>query len=66
LSQKSFHVALVTRFPDHEWASSWASRFTRLRSPARTVGVANVMRGFSMPPKGKLGGRTIVSHRPHA
>ena len=65
-SQKSDHVALVTRLPDQEWASSWASRPTRLLSPARTVGVAKVMRGFSIPPNGKLGGRTMVSQRPQA
>ena len=30
------------------------------------VGVANVKRGFSIPPKGKLGGKTITSYLPHA
>ena len=64
LSQKSFQVALVTRLPDHEWASSWATKETRERSPARMVGVAKVSRGFSMPPKGKLGGSTSMSKRP--
>ena len=62
-SQKSFHVAFVTRLPDQEWASSCATRETRERSPARIVGVAKVSRGFSMPPNGKLGGRTITSYR---
>ena len=30
------------------------------------VGVAKVKRGFSIPPKGKLGGNTNTSYRPHA
>ena len=38
LSQKSRQVALVTRLPDQQWASSWASSDTRLLSPARIVG----------------------------
>ena len=64
LSQKSRQVALVTRLPDHEWASSWATRATSERSPARIVGVAKVSLGFSIPPNGKLGGRTRRSYRP--
>ena len=57
LSQKSRQVALVTRLPDQEWASSWAINETKERSPARIVGVANVNLGFSIPPNGKLGGK---------
>ena len=49
-SQKCSAVALVTRFPVQEWASSWATTSTRERSPASRVGVRKVMRGFSMPP----------------
>jgi len=52
---------LVTRFPDQECASSCAITDTRLLSPAITVGVMNVSRGFSMPPTGKLGGSTKMS-----
>src|SRR5688500_14747033 len=65
LIQKSSHVALVTRLPDHECASSCATRLTSERSPARMVGVANVSIGFSIPPKGKEGGSTRMSYRPH-
>ena len=54
-------MAFVTRLPDHEWASSWAISETSERSPARIVGVANVSRGFSIPPNGKLGGSTRMS-----
>jgi hypothetical protein len=61
LSQKSLHVALVTRFPDQECASSWASRETSDLSPARMVGVANVTIGFSIPPNGNDGGSTSTS-----
>ena len=61
LSQKSPHVALVTRLPDHECASSCARSDTSDRSPARMVGVANVRRGFSMPPNGNDGGSTSTS-----
>ena len=50
-------VALVTRFPLHEWASSCATNATRDLSPAMIVGVAKVRRGFSMPPKGNAAGR---------
>ena len=60
-SQKSRQVALVTRLPDQEWASSWATSDTSDLSPAITVGVANVRRGFSMPPNGNEGGRMIRS-----
>ena len=60
-SQKSLHVALVTRLPDHEWASSCATSATRDLSPTMTVGVANVTRGFSMPPNGNDGGSTSRS-----
>ena len=60
-SQKSRHVALVTRLPDHECASSCAISDVSDRSPARTVGVANVRRGFSMPPNGNDGGITSTS-----
>src|SRR3712207_8799932 len=42
LSQKSRHVAFVTRLPDHECASSCATSETSDRSPARIVGVAKV------------------------
>src|SRR5262249_59377028 len=52
------------RFPDHEWANSCASSDTRLLSPAMIVGEANVSRGFSIPPNGKLGGMTSTSYRP--
>src|SRR5688500_10414298 len=65
LIQKSSHVALVTRLPDHECASSCATRLTSDRSPARIVGVANVSIGFSIPPKGKEGGSTRMSYRFH-
>ena len=61
LSHRSFHVALVTRLPDQECASSWATSETSDRSPVMTVGVAKVRRGFSMPPYGKLGGSTSRS-----
>src|SRR5688572_30382210 len=61
-SQKSFQVAFVTRFPDQLCASSCAIKEVRERSPASIVGVANVNRGFSIPPKGKLGGKTITSY----
>ena len=60
-SQKSLHVALVTRLPDHECASSCATSEVSDRSPAITVGVANVSRGFSMPPNGNDGGITSTS-----
>jgi hypothetical protein len=60
-SQKSFHVAFVTRLPDQECASSCAIRLTSERSPARIVGVAKVRRGFSMPPNGNDGGSTSMS-----
>jgi hypothetical protein len=63
-SQKSRHVAFVTRLPDHEWASSCAASDTSDRSPARTVGETNVNRGFSMPPNGNDGGITRMSYRP--
>ena len=49
-SQKCSMLALVTRFPVQLWASSWATTSTRLRSPASSVGVRKVMRGFSIPP----------------
>src|SRR5690348_14228276 len=65
LSQKSDHVAFVTRLPDHECASSCAMSDTSDLSPASTVGVRKVSRGFSMPPYGKLGGSTSRSYRPH-
>ncbi len=61
LSQKSSQTAFVTRLPLHECASSCATSETSERSPARIVGVAKVRRGFSMPPKGKLGGSTRMS-----
>src|SRR5215813_3122734 len=64
LSQKSLHVALVTRLPDHECASSCATSETSDLSPARIVGVANVRHGFSMPPNGNEGGKTIKSYLP--
>src|SRR5215204_5768330 len=64
-SQKSDHVALVTRLPDHECASSCATSETSDLSPAMTVGVANVTLGFSIPPNGKDGGRTSKSYWPH-
>ena len=60
-SQKSLQVALVTRLPDHECASSCATSDVSDRSPARIVGVANVRRGFSMPPNGNDGGSTRMS-----
>ena len=60
-SQKWSIVALVTRFPVHECASSCATRSTSDRSPASTVGVRNVIRGFSIPPYGKEGGSTSMS-----
>ncbi len=60
-SQKSRHVALVTRLPDHECASSCAMSEVSERSPARIVGVAKVTRGFSMPPNGNDGGSTSTS-----
>src|SRR5688500_12667077 len=65
LIQKSSHVALVTRLPDHEWASSCATRLTSERSPARIVGVAKVSIGFSIPPNGNDGGSTRMSYRFH-
>lgn len=49
-SQKCSAFEFVTRLPVHEWASSCATTFTRLRSPAMSDGVRNVSRGFSMPP----------------
>jgi hypothetical protein len=61
LSQKSAQVALVTRLPDQECASSCATSDTSERSPARIVGVAKVSRGFSIPPNGKEGGSTSRS-----
>src|SRR6185295_9627719 len=64
-SQKSFQVAFVTRLPDHECASSCEISETSDLSPAITVGVRNVSRGFSIPPYGKLGGSTSRSYRPH-
>src|SRR3546814_8935542 len=42
----SFQLALVTRLPDHECASSCATRLTSERSPTITVGVAKVSRGL--------------------
>ena len=50
LSQKSFQVALVTRLPDQECASSCTTVETRLLSPAMIDGETNDRRGFSMPP----------------
>ena len=38
--------------------NEFATSATKLLSPARIDGVAKVSRGFSMPPKGKLGGKT--------
>ena len=35
------------------------------RSPASIDGVANVKRGFSIPPNGKLGGKTRTSYLSH-
>ena len=64
-SQKSRHVALVTRLPDHECANSCATTDTSERSPASNVGVRNVSRGFSIPPYGNDGGSTSTSYRPH-
>ncbi len=61
LSQKCSMSAFVTRLPVQEWASSWATTSTSERSPASSVGVRNVMRGFSMPPYGKEGGSTSMS-----
>ena len=49
-SQKSSMVAFVTRFPVQLCASSCASTLTSERSPASSVGVTKVRRGFSMPP----------------
>src|SRR5688572_12280408 len=63
-NQKSRHVAFVTRLPDHECASSWATSETSDLSPAKMVGVANVSSGFSIPPNGKLGGKTSKSYLP--
>ena len=60
-SQKSLHVALVTRLPDHECASSCATSATSDLSPTITVGVGNVRRGFSIPPNGNDGGSTSRS-----
>ena len=61
VDQKSLHVALVTRLPDHECASSCATSDTSDLSPAMIVGVANVSRGFSIPPNGNDGGKTSRS-----
>lgn len=36
----------MTRFPDQEWAASWATTSARERSPARRVGVTKVRQGF--------------------
>ena len=63
LSHKSRQVALPTRFPAQECASSCAITDTKLLSPAITVGVMKDSRGFSMPPSGKLGGITKMSYR---
>ena len=37
----------------------------RDRFITRSVGVAKVRQGFSIPPYGKLGGRTSISYIPH-
>ena len=63
LSQKCSIVAFVTRLPVQEWASSCTTTSTSERSPAMSVGVRNVSRGFSIPPYGKEGGRTSMSKR---
>ena len=63
LSQKCSAVAFVTRLPVHECASSCATTLTSERSPASSVGVRNVSRGFSMPPYGNDGGIVRMSKR---
>ncbi len=60
-SQLSDQVALVTRLPDQLCASSCATTSTFDLSPVMIVGVRKVRVGFSMPPYGKLGGRTSMS-----
>ena len=59
-------VEFVTKFPDQECAISCATKETRDLSPAIMVAVANVNLGFSMPPNGKLGGKTMTSYLPQA
>src|ERR1039457_1897397 len=63
LSHKSPQVALLTRSPGQECATSCAMTASRDLSPAMIVGETNDSRGFSMPPTGKLGGSTKMSYR---
>src|SRR5690606_39172869 len=65
-NQKSFQVLFVTKLPLQLCANSCATNETNDLSPAIIVGVANVKHGFSIPPNGKLGGKTNKSKRPQS
>ena len=51
--------------PEQECANSCATTETKLLSPANKVGLANVKRGFSIPPKGNEYGSITISYLPH-
>lgn len=50
----------VNVFPDQLWPISWIATPVPLLSPTIIVGLAKVNNGFSIPPKGKLGGKITI------
>ncbi|KAF4145531.1 hypothetical protein GN958_ATG05337 [Phytophthora infestans] len=56
LSPKSVHVRFVIKLPVYKCEILRTTTSTSERSPASSVGVTNVKRGFFMPLYGKEGG----------
>jgi len=52
--------AQVTIFPVQLWAISWIATEVPDISPVMMLGDAKVNKGFSIPPKGKEGGRITI------
>ena len=59
-NQKFDQLLQVTVFPVQEWAISWIATDTPDLSPTMIEGLANVNKGFSIPPIGNEGGKMTI------